>query len=62
MARLKLLYDRVIYIGDGYSDRCPAMQADIVFAKDHLADLMDEKGVQYEPFESFADVIEKTLE
>jgi len=61
LARLQLKYDRVIYIGDGYSDRCPAMQADIVFAKHHLADLMDEEGVEYEPFETFADVIEKTL-
>lgn len=61
LARLQLKYDRVIYIGDGYSDRCPAMQADIVFAKSHLAELMDEKGVEYEPFETFADVIEKTL-
>ncbi|MGI5819723.1 MAG: MtnX-like HAD-IB family phosphatase [Armatimonadota bacterium] len=61
LARLQLKYDRVIYIGDGYSDRCPAMQADIVFAKDHLAKLMDEKGVEYEPFETFADVIAKTL-
>lgn len=62
LARLQLKYDRVIYIGDGYSDRCPAMQADVVFAKHHLADLMDEKGMEYEPFETFGDVIEKTLE
>ncbi len=62
LARLKLKYERVIYIGDGYSDRCPAMQADIVFAKDHLARLMDEKGIEYEDFETFGDVIEKTLE
>ena len=62
LARLKLKYDRVFYVGDGYSDRCPAMQADVVFAKDHLAGLMDEKGVAYEPFETFGDIIEKTLE
>ncbi|MFP4250002.1 MAG: MtnX-like HAD-IB family phosphatase [Armatimonadota bacterium] len=61
LARLKLNYDRIIYIGDGYSDRCPAMQADIVFAKDHLAGLMDEKGIEYVPFETFGDIIEKTL-
>lgn len=61
LARLRKSYDRVIYIGDGYSDRCPAMQADIVFAKDHLAGLMEEKGIDYVPFEGFADVIEVTL-
>ncbi|MFW6437913.1 MAG: 2-hydroxy-3-keto-5-methylthiopentenyl-1-phosphate phosphatase, partial [Armatimonadota bacterium] len=60
--RLQLKYDRVIYIGDGYSDRCPAMQADIVFAKHHLADLMDENGREYEDFDTFSDIIEKTLE
>ncbi len=62
LSRLQLKYDRVIYIGDGYSDRCPAMQADIVFAKDHLADLMDEQGIDYYPFETFADVIDSLLE
>ena len=62
LSRLQLKYDRVIYIGDGYSDRCPALQSDIVFAKHHLADLMTEHGVEYIPFGSFGDVIEMTLE
>ncbi len=61
LKRLRTNYERVIYVGDGYSDRCPATEADIVFAKDHLADLMDEEGVDYTPFETFADVIAHTL-
>lgn len=61
LARLARDYRRVIYIGDGYSDRCPAAQADIVFAKDHLEGLMEEKGIDYVPFESFADIIDRTL-
>ncbi len=60
LMRLQLEYERTIYIGDGYSDRCAALQADIVFAKDHLAQLMDEDGVRYVPFEDFGDVIEAT--
>jgi len=62
LARLKRAFERVIYIGDGYSDRCPALQADVVFAKDHLAELMDEAGVEYVPFEDFGDLIDLTLE
>ncbi len=62
LSRLRLRYDRVIYIGDGYSDRCPAMQADIVFAKDHLVGLMEENGLPYVPFEDFGDVIRTLLD
>ncbi|MEA3400566.1 MAG: MtnX-like HAD-IB family phosphatase [Armatimonadota bacterium] len=61
LKRLRLRYDRVIYIGDGYSDRCPAREADVVFAKDHLAELLAETGVTYIPFEDFGDVIGATL-
>ncbi len=61
LTRLQLKYERTIYIGDGYSDRCPALQADVVFAKDHLAQLMDACRVPYVPFEDFGDVIELTV-
>jgi len=61
LIRLRLKYERVIYIGDGYSDRCPAQQADIVLAKDHLAQLMNAQEASYVPFEDFGDVIEATV-
>ena len=61
LSRLRLKYERAIYIGDGYSDRCPAMVSDIVFAKNHLATIFDEAELPYVPFESFADVIAATL-
>ncbi len=61
LTRLQLKYERVFYIGDGYSDRCPALQADITFAKDHLAQLMDECGAPYVPFEDFGDIITITV-
>ena len=42
---------RVVYIGDGYSDRCGALAADRVFARRGLATYLDEQGVPYEPFD-----------
>ena len=46
------------YIGDGYSDRCPAQEAaDLLFAKGNLAMYCDENQVQYIPFNDFSDII-----
>jgi 2-hydroxy-3-keto-5-methylthiopentenyl-1-phosphate phosphatase len=44
---------RLVYVGDGYSDRCAALAADRVFATDGLARYLDERGIEYE---SFADL------
>ena len=44
------------YAGDGYSDRCVALAADLVFARDGLAAWLDEQGVAYEPFDDLHDV------
>ena len=43
----------VVYVGDGYSDRCVALAADRVFARDSLAAYLDERDVAYEPFADF---------
>jgi 2-hydroxy-3-keto-5-methylthiopentenyl-1-phosphate phosphatase len=48
----------VVFIGDGYSDRCAALAADRVFARDGLARYLDERRVEYEPFEDFRDLME----
>lgn len=45
-----------VYVGDGYSDRCAALAADRVFARDALAAYLDRHGVSYEPFDDLADV------
>jgi len=45
-----------VYVGDGYSDRCAALAAERVFARDGLADYLDEQGVEYERFEALLDV------
>ena len=44
------------YVGDGFSDRCVALAASRVFARDGLATYLDAEGVAYEPFEDFHDV------
>ncbi|TML45648.1 MAG: hypothetical protein E6G19_03860 [Actinobacteria bacterium] len=46
----------VVYVGDGYSDRCAAQAADRIFARDGLASYLDEHGVAYEPFDDLLDV------
>src|SRR4051812_15242053 len=43
----------VVYVGDGFSDRCVAQAAGLVFARDGLATYLDERGVDYEPYDSF---------
>ena len=48
--RGSLLGEDVVYVGDGYSDRCAALAAGRVFATAGLALYLDEQGVSYEPF------------
>jgi len=45
-----------VYAGDGYSDRCAALAAERVFARDALARHLDGLGVPYEPFDDLHDV------
>lgn len=56
--RLKENSDEIIYIGDGYSDKCVAHNADVLFAKSYLSKYCDEKRVEYIKYESFKDVID----
>ena len=49
--------DELIYIGDGYSDRCAAEASDQVFATRGLAEYLDERGIPYERFDDFNDVV-----
>ena len=45
-----------VYVGDGYSDRCAALAAERVFARDALAAYLDGCGVAYTRFEELTDV------
>jgi 2-hydroxy-3-keto-5-methylthiopentenyl-1-phosphate phosphatase len=46
-----------IYVGDGLSDVCPSLIADVVFAKDSLAAELRRRGVPYRPFRALGDVL-----
>jgi len=46
----------LVYVGDGYSDRCAALAADRVFARTGLAEYLLAQSVPYEPYETFFDV------
>ena len=45
-----------VYVGDGYSDRCAALAAERVFARDSLAGYLDRRNVAYERFDDLVDV------
>ena len=46
----------VVYVGDGYSDRCAALAADRVFATAGLAGYLEQRGVPFARFEDLLDV------
>jgi 2,3-diketo-5-methylthio-1-phosphopentane phosphatase len=48
----------VVYVGDGFSDRCVAQDVDLVFARDGLATYLAERGVDYEAWDDFTDVLD----
>jgi 2-hydroxy-3-keto-5-methylthiopentenyl-1-phosphate phosphatase len=45
-----------VYVGDGYSDRCAALAAERVFARDALASYLDRQRARFERFDDLADV------
>ena len=53
MERLREPGQRVVYVGDGWSDRCPARHADILFAKGRLRAFCEQEQIPYLPFERF---------
>ena len=54
--------DIIVYVGEGYSDRCPAQYADIVFAKDVLQTFCQQENISYFLYDSFHDVVERLTE
>ncbi len=45
--------DAFVYVGDGFSDRCVALAATRVFARDGLADYLEVRDVPFERFDDF---------
>lgn len=56
LARLDPAHE-VVYVGDGYSDRCAAQSADRVFARSGLARYLGQRGVAFERFETFDEIV-----
>jgi 2-hydroxy-3-keto-5-methylthiopentenyl-1-phosphate phosphatase len=54
--RETLKEEKSIYVGDGYSDLCAIGAADILFAKDKLAEHCREQQIGFTPYSTFADV------
>lgn len=46
----------VVFVGDGFSDRCAASAAERVFARAGLARWLDAEGIPYEPFDDLREV------
>jgi 2,3-diketo-5-methylthio-1-phosphopentane phosphatase len=49
----------VIYIGDGFSDRCGVQEADHVFAKDDLRSYCRKNGIAHMPYNDFGDILKE---
>ena len=63
--RFRQDYDRIIYVGDGYSDVCPARAADQIFAKEILYEKCVGNGTPCLHYNDFGDIrrsLEKTVE
>jgi 2-hydroxy-3-keto-5-methylthiopentenyl-1-phosphate phosphatase len=54
---LKGREQKVVYIGDGLSDKCAVREADFVFAKNDLRKFCVKEDVEHYPFRNFKDVI-----
>lgn len=49
--------ETIVYVGDGLSDSCASQMADVVFARDDLAEHLEGRGVAFTPYDDFHDVI-----
>jgi len=48
--------DVIVYVGDGFSDRCPVQYADLVFAKGDLQTYCREENISYIVYRTLDDV------
>ncbi len=57
LRRLRRPGDVVLVFGDGPSDLCPAREADLVFARGHLAERCAQEELEWRPLTDFGAVI-----
>jgi 2-hydroxy-3-keto-5-methylthiopentenyl-1-phosphate phosphatase len=60
--RLRQSGQTALYIGDGQSDVCAVGEADMIFAKDFLADYCRRNRIEYLPFDSFYTITQVVAE
>lgn len=49
-------FEQLVFVGDGFSDRCGADVADRIFARDSLSTWLDAQGVDWEGWADFHDI------
>ena len=59
LRRLRRPGDVVLVFGDGPSDVCPAREADLVFARGHLAERCEQEGLEWRPLTDFGLVLDE---
>ena len=59
MEKLNKEGHQAVYIGDSYSDTCPAEHADHVFARDVLYEYCLENSIPAIPFNDFREIIQQ---
>jgi len=47
---------KVIYVGDGLSDKFASRASDVIFAKDELMEYLENNGIEFNRFSSLSDV------
>jgi 2-hydroxy-3-keto-5-methylthiopentenyl-1-phosphate phosphatase len=57
LKNLRRTEQKVVYIGDGLSDKCAIGEADFVFAKNDLKSFCEKEKIDYFEFKDFGDVI-----
>lgn len=62
LRRLRRQNDVVLVFGDGPSDLCPAREADLVFAREHLAERCKQEGLAWRPLTDFGIVLRQVDE
>jgi len=51
--------DYTVYVGDGFTDFCPAQYCDFIFAKKSLLKYCEKNRITFYPYNNFNDVIKK---
>ena len=56
LTTLKKKGQKVVYVGDGLSDKCAVREADLVFAKGDLSRFCENEDIEHQLFSDFGDV------